>query len=115
MTAIEKSVTLDDLVDIHDWLYAKVKKGRTRSDKIYDPGNPINCLVCQYLKDRGHVNPIFTGSLYVETDKGTIKLPRQIRTIAYGDDHNARSRDEPVMAALERAKIEIEKFKLLNR
>lgn len=81
---INKKATLKDIKDFRKWLEGKT--GR------YDPQAPTNCLVCQYMKDRGATYISFSGAsqfYYHRKDEPrqyNVRLPVSIAKIAYGED-----------------------------
>lgn len=81
---VRKEATLADLKDFRDWL--KDQSGE------YDPSDPSNCLVCQFMKARGFHNPQFNGTDLVRYTHGPddrigVMLPKTIAEIAYGKNN----------------------------
>lgn len=87
---LRKEATRADIEDFKNWL----------SDKSgeYNPGDPGNCLVCRFMKDRGFKNPQFYRTdvvLYVHGpgDKVGAVLPKTIAEIAYGKNNMSLEKD----------------------
>lgn len=81
---LKKKATRADIEDFRDWL-ASQSGG-------YDPGDPNNCLVCQYLKACGLQAPSFHGTEHVTYTHGPddevgVRLPKTIAEIAYGKNN----------------------------
>lgn len=97
---IAKRPTLNDIVDLIDWLSAKVNN--EGENATYDPGHPRFCMVCQYLNDRGFTNVSFSGSCWVNANGNSIQLPPELHEVAYGL-LGAASRQESFSRARSRA------------
>ncbi len=76
--AYMKEATKADVADLVNWLATKDTNG------TYDPDSSYNCMICQYLKDRGVEFPSFTGSMTVRVKDNYYVVPLSIRKIAYG-------------------------------
>lgn len=96
---IAKQATFADIVDLLNWLELKLNAD---PDATYNPGNSRECLVCQYLRDRGFTKVKFFGERVVEASECSIQLPNDLMTIAYGHK-GSRERNEPFSAAHQRA------------
>jgi hypothetical protein len=79
-----KQASSADIQDFSNWLANKTGE--------YNPGDPSNCLVCQYMKARGMADPKFSGTDYLTythgpDDRVGVRLPTTIAEIAYGKNN----------------------------
>lgn len=79
-----KKATRADIKDFSNWLASQTGE--------YEPGNPNNCLVCQYMRARGLEGPRFNGTehltyIHGKEDRVGVRLPKTIGEIAYGKNN----------------------------